>query len=783
MKKRFITFFMAIVLAAGLLASCAQPGGDLSGKAYAAQDFAGNTGEGILAPAVNSGGELVVASQAEGAPAVLTTYDTSGNKKSEVTTDVTDPVSHFALDGKDTAYLLAGSTVHALDPSGKTVNSISVEDVLSQQAQSFALGGKQVSGEGSKDAQEDQKSSAAQPAAEKAKAGPVGFNVTGFAASSDGSIFISSMGSGVTQIDSTGKQVRTYSQGGINLICMNEKEQLMIYSMGQGSPAITTYDTQSGSETAKLEASLANPSMLFYDKQAKRTLYMNGDGIYPVNEDGSTDDALITLTDFSLSNTSHGFAGFAMDGVGTIYIASYENSSENGGPNVAGGVVVNGGSDGSFSMATTGAKADRIDRLALVDASTIPQKKVLTIAGISAGPNVNAAIDAFQKAHPDYRVELKTYSNEIVGMKQAGDEVDLTSMIQQFNTDVIADNNADIYILDNLPYYKYIDKGLLADLGPMLEASGLDMSKYYGNIFDACKVDGALYTLPTAFSFDMLAGKEGNMPAGDTPSTDDFFNAANNLPAGIAALPGEDATQAFTEYMKNNYTYLVDQAAKTARFGTPEFINLLNQFKSLADTKMSGKSMEDASPQELVGDGTLAFTPMQFRGIQELAMIKAFAGDDVKLSGMPSMEQGAYNFTPRGLYGINASSQNKEIAWEFIQSLITDDVQSDMTQMNGFPVNRTALQNIINQTIEDGSNANTRMVIGTPTKQVEVKPLSKEEYDTFAANIDKLNRVSAPDANIVNILNEELPSFFSGQKSAEDVAALIQNRVETILNE
>jgi multiple sugar transport system substrate-binding protein len=33
------------------------------------------------------------------------------------------------------------------------------------------------------------------------------------------------------------------------------------------------------------------------------------------------------------------------------------------------------------------------------------------------------------------------------------------------------------------------------------------------------------------------------------------------------------------------------------------------------------------------------------------------------------------------------------------------------------------------------------------------------------------------------VLNEELPTFFTGQKTAEEVAALIQNRVNTILNE
>lgn len=773
MKRRFISLIMAIVLAAGLFSGCGRQGGDSTGMAYAAQDFSGNTGEGILAPAVNSKGELVVASQAEGAPVVLTTYDISGNKKSEVTTDVTDSASNFTLDGKDTAYLLAGLNVDILDASGKTVSSIPVGDILSQQEQSFAFKDSgQVKSPDS--ASEEQQSSEAAP---QDDAKSMIFGVTGFAASSDGNVYISSMGAGVVQIDSSGKLVRTYSQGDMNLICTDEKEQLMIY--GQHSAEITTYDTQSGSEVIKMDAALANPNMLFYDRQGKRMLCMNSDGIYLVAADGSTGEALVTLNDFSLSSATHGFAGFAMDSAGTVYIAFFENEDAAG----AGGVVVGGSGGSSISIGMSDFKANRIDRLALVDASTIPQKKVLTVAGITAGDNLNAAIDAFQKAHPDYRVELKTYSNEIVGVKQSGDAMDLTSLIQKFNTDVLSDNSADIYILDDLPYYKYIDKGLLADLGPIMEAGGFDMSQYYGNIIDACKMDGALYTLPTAFAFDMLAGKEANMPAGDMSAMDDFFSTANSLPDGLAILPKEDATQAFTSFMKGNYAYFVDQAAKTTRFGTPEFISLVNQFKALADTRMSGKSPEEITPYEQVGDGSLAFTAVQFNMLQELTMINALAGDDVKLQNMPSMEQGAYNFTPKGLYGINAYSKNQEIAWEFIQSLLSVDMQSDMMQMNGFPVNRAALQKIVDDEIAAGENGEVRMVISTATKQVEVKPLSREKYDAFTANFDQLNRICVPDQNVINILIEELPSFFSGQKSAEDVAALIQNRVETILNE
>lgn len=40
-----------------------------------------------------------------------------------------------------------------------------------------------------------------------------------------------------------------------------------------------------------------------------------------------------------------------------------------------------------------------------------------------------------------------------------------------------------------------------------------------------------------------------------------------------------------------------------------------------------------------------------------------------------------------------------------------------------------------------------------------------------------------PDSQLEVILNEETPALFAGQKSAEEVADIIQNRVRTYLNE
>lgn len=49
--------------------------------------------------------------------------------------------------------------------------------------------------------------------------------------------------------------------------------------------------------------------------------------------------------------------------------------------------------------------------------------------------------------------------------------------------------------------------------------------------------------------------------------------------------------------------------------------------------------------------------------------------------------------------------------------------------------------------------------------------------------ITSVTMISNNGTAIPNIINEEVPAFYEGDKSAEEVAAIIQNRVETYLNE
>jgi uncharacterized protein CbrC (UPF0167 family) len=66
---------------------------------------------------------------------------------------------------------------------------------------------------------------------------------------------------------------------------------------------------------------------------------------------------------------------------------------------------------------------------------------------------------------------------------------------------------------------------------------------------------------------------------------------------------------------------------------------------------------------------------------------------------------------------------------------------------------------------------------------VEMYALKQEEADQILELINSTNRVYSYDQEIYDIIVDDAAAFFEGQKSAEETAKLIQNRVSLYVNE
>jgi hypothetical protein len=67
--------------------------------------------------------------------------------------------------------------------------------------------------------------------------------------------------------------------------------------------------------------------------------------------------------------------------------------------------------------------------------------------------------------------------------------------------------------------------------------------------------------------------------------------------------------------------------------------------------------------------------------------------------------------------------------------------------------------------------------------EIVIEPITDAEIEQVMNLLESVNQVVAYDESLINIITEEAESFFSGQKSAADVAAIIQSRVQIYVSE
>lgn len=68
-------------------------------------------------------------------------------------------------------------------------------------------------------------------------------------------------------------------------------------------------------------------------------------------------------------------------------------------------------------------------------------------------------------------------------------------------------------------------------------------------------------------------------------------------------------------------------------------------------------------------------------------------------------------------------------------------------------------------------------------ESIELDPMTQEQIDQVVAFIESVNTRSYYNQDISKILEEEVEAYFTGQKSAQEVAQVIQSRAQIYVSE
>ncbi|MCH5268997.1 MAG: hypothetical protein J1E62_11750, partial [Lachnospiraceae bacterium] len=174
--------------------------------------------------------------------------------------------------------------------------------------------------------------------------------------------------------------------------------------------------------------------------------------------------------------------------------------------------------------------------------------------------------------------------------------------------------------------------------------------------------------------------------------------------------------------------------------------------------------------------------PVTIRYIPDLAQqIYGCIGEDIAYVGYPSESREGSCIRVCGMsFALSAKSYNQDGAWEFVRTFLTEDFQRDeLYGVNGssLPVRR----DIFDERTQIATTQEGYCFINGEFKPVP--PMTQEQIDKAVDFIEDLHNMAFEDDVVMNIIFEEAKSFFHGQRTAEDVAGLIQNRVQLYLSE
>ena len=308
----------------------------------------------------------------------------------------------------------------------------------------------------------------------------------------------------------------------------------------------------------------------------------------------------------------------------------------------------------------------------------------------------------------------------------------------------------------------------LADLTTYIGT--LDSNKYFTNVIEGAKYDGALYQVPVTIAVDGIhtnpkyAGSSG---VGFTTAEYEVFLRG--------ALNGKDVIgDGQAVYFARLFSAERDLFIKGGKvdFTTPEF-------KELA------RYVKDNAPQnsrafgEVVNDSTIAEQEGRCAIYNSCLSISSYFSDTATLSGatavlgIPSSDGRGPLFSPRRSVAVSAQAKNIAACAEFVKMLLSDDVQTNYAMCDGITVNREALKQAARTAVDyynTGSNG-TR------------KKYSEETVNDLEKVILYCSRMNSVDSEINLILIEEMPAYFLGQKDLDDVIKIAQDRVQKVLGE
>lgn len=374
--------------------------------------------------------------------------------------------------------------------------------------------------------------------------------------------------------------------------------------------------------------------------------------------------------------------------------------------------------------------------------------------------------DEFNKYQQEYEIEIKRYENapDLYMELLKGEGPDCFQLIGK---SVLASKG----VLEDLsPYFERSLKVKETDLLPSVRSAGYE--------------EGGLRYLFTRFSLRGFMVEKGVTQNGAwTP--EEYLQLGEQYPEAL--LTPQISPQMVLQYaVSADMDSFLDWKDRECWFDGERFISILESIKRVTDNKQMADIMEwRLNACQWLYDRKTLTEYFEIDTFREYIEYRDAYEEFAEFAGYPNSDKKPYySFIPDYVFAMNSASRIKEGVWAFLEYLLSEEYQSSVTS---FPVREDIFHKSIARQAADWN----RRAEHDPGRDMNhVSLLRWDEYPEVTGEDEDYIKYLAENAywdtslnDVLSILYEETGAFWTGDKSAEEAASIIQNRVSLYLDE
>ncbi|MBQ8999833.1 MAG: carbohydrate ABC transporter substrate-binding protein [Clostridium sp.] len=357
-----------------------------------------------------------------------------------------------------------------------------------------------------------------------------------------------------------------------------------------------------------------------------------------------------------------------------------------------------------------------------------------------------------------------------------------TDAIATLNTELMAGQGPDVLFLDNLDIDNYYEKGILENITDIVNNNE---SSLFTNIIDSYRRDDILYCVPTSFNVPIIIGENvSNINDLDTLISRLKENIGN-VEILINIASGDDIINTLYESVSINI--LNDD--KTLNIEAIE--NILNKLKSIYDLTVNNLLIYQ---EEIINDNkeyTNDFVSLYL--LHKDAKINICSINSYNQYLFMSAIQDKYNcdytfwngengsyFRGVNVVGVNSNSKNKNIAKEFVNSLLNGSYYN--TEFSNLSINKE----VFRDTLEQMKNSDSGVAAMDENGEGDILKsitMTDDYVEDIINSIYLLNKAVNVNKIVLEKIKDEMVSYIEGKSDIDSTLNMIKNNLEIYLSE